>query len=75
MSETMAPATPQMPTCAHTPRPYEGPPKSDVLSDRRQFTNPAIFTLYSEPIMIVEGHMQWLFDETGRRYLDLFAGI
>ena len=25
--------------------------------------------------MIVEGHMQWLFDETGRRYLDLFAGI
>lgn len=25
--------------------------------------------------MIVEGHMQYLFDETGRRYLDLFAGI
>jgi len=25
--------------------------------------------------MIVEGKMQYLFDETGRRYLDLFAGI
>jgi alanine-glyoxylate transaminase/(R)-3-amino-2-methylpropionate-pyruvate transaminase len=25
--------------------------------------------------MIVEGRMQYLFDETGRRYLDLFAGI
>lgn len=25
--------------------------------------------------MIVDGHMQYLFDETGRRYLDLFAGI
>ncbi len=25
--------------------------------------------------MIVEGHMQWLWDETGKRYLDCFAGI
>ena len=25
--------------------------------------------------MIVEGHMQYLYDETGRRYLDIFAGI
>ena len=25
--------------------------------------------------MIVEGHMQWLFDETGKRYLDMLAGI
>jgi alanine-glyoxylate transaminase/(R)-3-amino-2-methylpropionate-pyruvate transaminase len=25
--------------------------------------------------MIVEGHMQWLWDETGKRYLDFFAGI
>ena len=25
--------------------------------------------------MITDGHMQYLFDETGRRYLDAFAGI
>lgn len=25
--------------------------------------------------MIVDGHMQYLYDETGRRYLDAFAGI
>ena len=25
--------------------------------------------------MLVEGHMQYVFDETGRRYLDAFAGI
>jgi alanine-glyoxylate transaminase/(R)-3-amino-2-methylpropionate-pyruvate transaminase len=25
--------------------------------------------------MIVEGHMQYVYDETGRRYLDAFAGI
>jgi alanine-glyoxylate transaminase/(R)-3-amino-2-methylpropionate-pyruvate transaminase len=34
-----------------------------------------VFTLYRDPIMIVEGKMQYLFDETGRRYLDFFAGI
>ena len=37
--------------------------------------NPAVFTLYRDPLMIVEGQMQYLFDETGRRYLDFFAGI
>jgi len=70
-----APAKPAMPDCDHTPRPYIGPAKAEVLAARRRFTNPAIFTLYAEPLMIVEGHMQYLFDETGRRYLDLFAGI
>jgi alanine-glyoxylate transaminase/(R)-3-amino-2-methylpropionate-pyruvate transaminase len=42
---------------------------------RRKYTNPAVFTLYGEPLLIVEGYMQYLFDETGRRYLDMFAGI
>ena len=42
---------------------------------RREFLTPALVTYYQEPIMIVEGHMQWLFDETGRRYLDGIAGI
>jgi hypothetical protein len=39
------------------------------------FINPATFLYYKEPIMLVEGHGQWLFDEKGRRYLDAFAGI
>src|SRR5215216_4612099 len=66
---------PQMPPCDHTPQAYTGPSREEVLAMRKQFANPAIFTLYKEPIMIVEGHMQWLFDETGRRYLDMLAGI
>lgn len=72
---TVAKPTPTLPPVAHTPKPYTGPSKAEVLAARKQFTNPAIFTLYQEPLMIVEGHMQYLFDETGRRYLDLFAGI
>lgn len=66
---------PQLPPCAHKPRPYTGPSRAEVLDMRREFLTPALLTYYKEPIMIVEGHMQYLFDETGRRYLDGFAGI
>jgi alanine-glyoxylate transaminase / (R)-3-amino-2-methylpropionate-pyruvate transaminase len=65
----------QMPPTDHKPRPYTGPSREEVLAMRRQYVNPAVFTIYREPIMIVEGHMQWLYDETGKRYLDMFAGI
>ncbi|MFM7244586.1 MAG: aspartate aminotransferase family protein [Planctomycetaceae bacterium] len=72
---TITPAAPALPPCDHRPRPYTGPSKPDVLALRKQFVNPAIFTYYKEPLMIVEGHMQYLYDETGRRYLDGFGGI
>src|SRR5450631_92477 len=65
----------ELPAVDHTPRPYDGPSRDEVLAMRKQFTNPAIFTLYREPLLIVEGYMQYLYDETGRRYLDLYAGI
>jgi alanine-glyoxylate transaminase / (R)-3-amino-2-methylpropionate-pyruvate transaminase len=65
----------QMPPTDHTPRPYTGPSREEVLAMRRQFVNPAVFTIYREPLMLVEGHMQWLYDETGKRYLDMLAGI
>jgi len=72
---TAATTRPTMPPCGHVPKPYAGPAKSEVLATRRQYTNPAIFTIYRDPLMLVEGHRQYLFDETGRRYLDLLAGI
>jgi alanine-glyoxylate transaminase/(R)-3-amino-2-methylpropionate-pyruvate transaminase len=65
----------EMPAFSHAPRPYTGPSREEVLAMRREFCSPALFALYGEPLMIVEGKMQYLFDETGRRYLDLFAGI
>ncbi|HEX4683799.1 MAG TPA: hypothetical protein VH277_13865, partial [Gemmatimonadaceae bacterium] len=64
-----------MPACGHTPRLYTGPSRDEILAMRRHYTNPTIFTVYAEPLLIVEGYMQYLFDETGRRYLDFFAGI
>lgn len=65
----------RLPACSHQPKPYAGPSRADVLALRKQYCNPAIFTLYKEPLMVVEGHGQYVFDETGRRYLDFFAGI
>jgi alanine-glyoxylate transaminase/(R)-3-amino-2-methylpropionate-pyruvate transaminase len=64
-----------MPPSDHTPRPYRGPSKADVLAMRRQYCHPSTFLYYREPLMLVEGFMQYLYDETGRRYLDMFAGI
>ncbi|HEY7768944.1 aspartate aminotransferase family protein [Longimicrobium sp.] len=65
----------EMPAFEHVPQPYRGPSREEVLAMRKQYVNPAVFTLYRDPLMIVEGKMQYVFDETGRRYLDMFAGI
>jgi alanine-glyoxylate transaminase/(R)-3-amino-2-methylpropionate-pyruvate transaminase len=70
-----ATTTPHLPPCDHRPRPYTGPSRDEVLALRREYLNPAIFTYFKTPLMIVEGHMQYLYDETGRRYLDGFGGI
>ena len=64
-----------MPNCEYTPPPYKGPSRKEAIELRKQFVNPAVYHLYKEPLMIVDGYMQYLFDETGRRYLDLLAGI
>lgn len=64
-----------LPPCEYTPEKYDGPSKEEVIKLRGEFLTPALVTYYKNPIMIVEGHMQYLFDETGKRYLDGFAGI
>ena len=66
---------PQLPSFAHVPAPYTGPGLAEVYALRKSAVNPALFHYYKEPIMIVEGKGQYVFDETGRRYLDGFAGI
>jgi len=48
----------EMPACDYAPRKYEGPSKAEILAMRRQFTNPAIFTIYMEHMLVVDGHMQ-----------------
>lgn len=67
--------TPTLPPFDHTPTPYSGPSKTELLARRKAVLNQGIFLLYKDPFMPVEGRMQYLYDETGRRYLDCFGGI
>ncbi|KAK9835443.1 hypothetical protein WJX74_000126 [Apatococcus lobatus] len=69
------PTEPCLPPFDHTPAPYTGPSKEEVRSLRQTFLNPAIMHHFKDPVMIVEGKQQYLYDETGRRFLDAFAGI
>ncbi|MEE9297235.1 MAG: aspartate aminotransferase family protein [Phycisphaerae bacterium] len=64
-----------LPISPHQPAPYQGPSRDEILSLRREYLNPGILTYYKEPICIVEGRMQYLWDETGKQYLDAIAGI
>ncbi|MCA9239515.1 MAG: aspartate aminotransferase family protein [Planctomycetales bacterium] len=65
----------QLPIINHAPAPYDGPSREEVIALRKQYVSQGVITYYKEPLMIVEGHMQYVYDETGRRYLDAFAGI
>jgi alanine-glyoxylate transaminase / (R)-3-amino-2-methylpropionate-pyruvate transaminase len=64
-----------LPIVDHQPASYTGPPKSEVLALRQQYLTPGLITYYRDPLLLVEGHMQYLWDERGTRYLDAFAGI
>lgn len=66
---------PSLPLIDHAPQPYTGPGRDEVLALRHQYLSPGIITYYREPLLVVEGHMQYVWDEAGRRYLDAFAGI
>ena len=66
---------PKLPDFDYAPKPYTGPSRAEVMSLRKKHLSPGLITYYKNPVMLVEGRMQYLFDETGRRYVDGFAGI
>jgi alanine-glyoxylate transaminase/(R)-3-amino-2-methylpropionate-pyruvate transaminase len=74
-STEIDPKTAGPPASAHTPVPYDGPSRDEVLAMRREYLTPGLITYYREPLLVVEGHMQYLWDDTGKQYLDAFAGI
>ena len=66
---------PTLPPFDFQPQPYNGPSPDEILKLRKQFLNPGIFLYYNKPLTIVQGKMQYVWDETGRRYLDALGGI
>src|ERR1700757_2439338 len=67
--------TPELPSFNHQPKKYDGLSSEEVLRLRKEFLNPGIFLYYKKPLMLVEGKMQYVWDEHGRRYLDALGGI
>ena len=67
--------TPELPPFDHKAKKYSGPSSDEVLRLRREFLNPGIFLYYKKPLMLVEGKMQYVWDEHGKRYLDALGGI
>lgn len=69
------PTRPTLPPTSHQPARYDGPSRAVTIALRQQYLTPGLITYYREPLLVVEGKMQYLWDETGKRYLDAFAGI
>lgn len=53
----------------------KGPSIQDELSSRKNYFSKGLSLYYKHPIVINQGHRQWLWDTENKRYLDLFAGI
>ena len=66
---------PALPSFDYQPIKYAGPSADKVLQLRKEFLNPGIFLYYKKPLMLVEGKMQYVWDEHGRRYVDAIGGI
>ncbi len=51
------------------------PAKRAIIESRRQIVNPSLSLSYRDPINSLRGSMQYLYDETGRRYLDAVNNV
>ncbi|XP_036919049.1 alanine--glyoxylate aminotransferase 2, mitochondrial isoform X2 [Sturnira hondurensis] len=66
---------PRMPPCDFTPERYQSLPYDRVLEVHKRHLSPVLKAYFSEPLLLHQGHGQWLFDYEGNRYLDFFSGI
>ncbi len=52
---------------------YIGP--EEILRKKREYLIPCVYHFYNDPMQLVRGEMQYLYDSTGKQYLDCFAGV
>ena len=57
------------------PAPYEDLSAEEILELRREYLMPNLMLYYENPLAIVQGNMQYLYDSEGKQYLDAFAGV
>ncbi|XP_008060864.1 alanine--glyoxylate aminotransferase 2, mitochondrial isoform X2 [Carlito syrichta] len=66
---------PRMPPCDFTPERYQSLAYNRVLEIHKQHLSPVVTAYFQKPLLLHQGHMEWLFDAEGNRYLDFFSGI
>ncbi|MCR4321710.1 MAG: aspartate aminotransferase family protein [Candidatus Brocadiaceae bacterium] len=52
---------------------YIGP--EAVLQKKQEYLIPCVYHFYKKPMQIVKGEMQYLYDHTGKQYLDFYGGV
>lgn len=65
-------STLELPKTTHSPQPFTGNAEEIIAKRLKHFSN-LYQTHYKTPLIITEGHMQYLYDHKGNRYLDLEA--
>ena len=48
---------------------------SDAVRKHKKFLFPAVATYYQEPVALVRGEGEYVWDDQGNRYLDCFGGV
>ncbi|XP_076407883.1 alanine--glyoxylate aminotransferase 2, mitochondrial isoform X1 [Peromyscus maniculatus bairdii] len=66
---------PSMPSCDFSPEKYQSLPYSRALEIHKKHLSPVETAYFQKPLLLHQGHMEWLFDSEGNRYLDFFSGI
>ena len=47
----------------------------EILRKKKEYLIPCVYHFYQQPMQLVRGQMQYLYDHTGKQYLDCFAGV
>lgn len=53
----------------------ETTPKSQTLASRKEKVGPSLSIGYESPLKMVRGWKHWLYDETGRKFLDAYNNV
>ncbi|KAI7691642.1 hypothetical protein SSS_09615 [Sarcoptes scabiei] len=66
----------RLPRCDFKPNNYKSKMNlNEIELNRHKYLNPCLKVLYKKPILLTQGHMQYVWDSEGQRYLDMFGGI
>jgi 4-aminobutyrate aminotransferase-like enzyme len=52
-----------------------GASQSEIIRKQKEFLFPAVATYYREPLALVRGEGEYVWDDEGNRYLDCFGGV